>query len=396
MKHYGLLMKVVWLVLGLIVILSLAFTLFGVPSSGRDFYIYWSAARALQAGHSPYDLTFLQATQQAAGWDITREPIPFQPYLYPPWLAGLMWPLGWLPFRSALAIWLAVSGVAIFAALVIELRLFTGAKRGLLLFASLLMGLTYLPVLHMLVVAQATALLCLFVALMAWSLARGHDRLAGISVGFLAIKPQIGLIVAGVVAIGWLMHRRWRPVLWLMGTWLVCVLAAFVIDPNWISGMLTAPQKFQEATGSLALANPADGPTVFAALRVDTPGSIVLRTVVVAGLLLIAVLIIRRVRQRLEPSMLGLSALGCVAVFMLTPYARAYDLALVIWPVVDLIRASTLSWGVRYGTAFFVYMWPIVLIAANADGVWNVVAVLSLTIVLLWTESSAQSLEPVV
>jgi hypothetical protein len=47
------------LILGLLVLLLATLKL---PVSGRDFYIYWSGARALQTGRSPYDLAFLQAS----------------------------------------------------------------------------------------------------------------------------------------------------------------------------------------------------------------------------------------------------------------------------------------------------------------------------------------------
>ncbi len=370
------------LILGVLVLLLATLKL---PVSGRDFYIYWSGARALQTGRSPYDLTFLQASQQVAGWDVSREPIPFQPFLYPPWLAILVWPLGWLPFHTALTIWLTVGGWAVVTAGALELRAVKPDAKGPALLFALLLGLTYVPVLHLLAVAQVAALLSLTMALAVWGVAQQRVRLAAVCLGLLSIKPHIGLIVAAFVGIGRLVERDKRALMWLAGTWLACGLVAFIVAPNWIDEMLSAPQRFEAFTGKLALANPADDPTVLAALRVGTQTNGWLVGLVALGLLLVAGLAVRRARLRAMPSLLWLSAFGCVAVFIITPYARAYDLALLIWPLIYLAFAPRLAWPkwARYGTVAFVYACPIILIMLRADGVWNILAVLVLAAALL-------------
>jgi hypothetical protein len=303
-------------------------------------------------------------------------------------LAILVWPLGWLPFHTALAIWLTVGGVAIATAGVVELRVVKPKAKGPSLLFALLLGLTYLPVLHLLAVAQVAALLSLIMALAVWGIAQRRVRLAAVCLGILSIKPHIGLIVAAVVGIGWLVRRDKRALVWLAGTWLVCGLLAFIVAPNWIDEMLSAPQRFEAFTGKLALANPADDPTVLAALRVGTQTSWWLVGLVALGLLLVAGLAVRRVRLRAMPSLLWLSAFGCVALFIITPYARVYDLALLIWQLIYLTFAPHLMWPAwaRYGTVALVYACTIILIVMRADGVWNVLAVLGLAVALLAAE----------
>jgi hypothetical protein len=92
--------------------------------------------------------------------------------------------------------------------------------------------------------------------------------------------------------------------------------------------------------------------------------------------------------HRPDPSLLWLSAFGGVAVFIVTPYARVYDLALLIGLLIYLAFAQHLTWlkWARYGTTALVYACPIILIVMRADGAWNVLAVLGLAAALLATE----------
>ena len=375
------------------VALALVISVAQLPLLGRDFYIYWSAARAVQTGHSPYDLVFLQATQQAVGWNVAREPIPFQPYLYPPWLALLLWPLGWLPFRLASLLWLAAGGVTAAATVIVAMKATGRRVRGLALLGGLLLGLTYLPVLHMLAVGQVTVWLGLLIALMAWALSGKRDTLAALCVGLLSIKPQIGLIVAALVGLGWLTQRHWRPLIWLTGTWLACALLGFSVAPNWPGEMLTVPQQFEALTNNPALANRADGPTLLAALSVNIPSSQGLRVLVGLGLGVLAIWLVYRgrqiVRSKSKPTVMWLSALGCTTVFLVTPYVRVYDLSVLIWPLMYLLYSPQIRWArwLRAAGAVVIYSWPLVLVVLGADGVWNVLAVLALDLMLILAEA---------
>ena len=99
--------------MGIILCLGLMLDAIHLPLPGRDFIQFWTAGRAVLQGLSPYDQAFEAKMQQANGWDLRREPIPFQPYFYPPWLAIGMWPLALLPYHTALSLWLAVSLVTL-------------------------------------------------------------------------------------------------------------------------------------------------------------------------------------------------------------------------------------------------------------------------------------------
>ncbi|MGE5180229.1 MAG: glycosyltransferase family 87 protein [Bacteroidota bacterium] len=74
--------------------------------SGNDFPIYWGAARTLAAGGSPYDV--------ASG---------LHGYVYPPFLALVLIPVGALPLGVAAWIWFVLSAAAAALACRVALRL---------------------------------------------------------------------------------------------------------------------------------------------------------------------------------------------------------------------------------------------------------------------------------
>ena len=152
---------------------------------------------------------------------------------------------------------------------------------------------------------------------------------------------------------------------------------------------MAAPQRFEVLTGwSFPLNGYQDDPAVYAALRVGLESQPLLLISVVLMLLGTIVVAGRWLRRRAKPSNLWIGSIGCAIVFVITPYARAYDLTLLLWPILYLVftRELSASW-LRRGVAAIVYLAPILLLVLNAPGVWNVLAVLMLLIVLLATRT---------
>ena len=372
------------LLVAVTVILALVLSAMNLPFLGRDFISFWTGAQAIRTGHSPYDQSFQIAVQQANGWDPQIELFPFHPYVYPPWLAILIWPLTWLPYRAAFAVWLALSLVVA----VVAIWLLTGAlrpRRGrYALPIAWFMAFTYLPVLHGVVVGQTHLVLFCLIAVVIWAETTGHNRMAGIALGLMSIKPQVGLVLALLFGVYWLAQRRWQAIFSLILTGLTCVALSFIVAPNWITDMLAASDRFTTLTGLPLLPSGfRDYPTLYAAVRVGLALSpVLLSTMVVAiGVLVLAA---RRMRQALQsPQWFG--ALICAGLVVITPYARVYELTLLLWPMLYVlfsteVRASRLVRVVIVGSA---YAWPLVMVAMNADGVWNVWPALIMTVAVL-------------
>lgn len=160
---------------------------------GRDFVDFWVGARFAWAGEgaSVYDLQiFRAAIRDLAG-------APIQPYLYsyPPSLMVLTLPLAVLPFVVALAVWTIGGGIALFA----QLRPLLGGRNAL--FALLAAPATFVNAMT----GQTGALTALFLG-GGLLLLEAYPVLAGICLGLLSYKPQLGMLLPIALACGGL----WR------------------------------------------------------------------------------------------------------------------------------------------------------------------------------------------
>lgn len=363
-----------------VAVLALALNAVNLPFVGRDFISFWTGAQALRAGHSPYDQAFQMAVQQANGWDVRTELFPFHPYVYPPWLAVLIWPLTWLPYRLALAVWLALNLVLAAVAVIVLLGLLRPRNRRTALPLAWLMLFLYLPVLHGLVVGQTHLLLFFLMAIAVWGNATRHDRAAGLALGLMSVKPQVGLVLAAAFGVYWLVQRRWRAVVSLIVTGLICAAISCVLVPNWITDMLAASDRFTALTGLPLLPSGfRDYPTVYAAVRVGLEQSPIL---LFTAPITLAVLMLGAVRLRSitqSPRWFSMVMIACL--LLLTPYARVYELTLLLAPMLYVLLATDIraSRLVRAAVVGGVYAWPFVMLAWRADGVWNVWSALMLT-----------------
>ena len=377
-------------IIGLILIalaLTAAISAANLPLLGRDFILFWTSGRAIQQGYSPYDLEFQARTQQAHGWDVKRELMPFNPYSYPPWLAIAIWPLAWLPYGTAFDVWLAFSLVAFALALVALLKAASRSVTSGRLLIVMLFGFTFAPMLNGLTVGQLNAALFAILAGMIWGLDTRRERFAGICMGLLSIKPHVGLIIAVVVSAGLVARRRWQPLLWAGVTVAICAGVSFVVAPTWLGDLLASFQRFTDLTGwTFPLNGFQDNPTAYAALRVSAESNpAVLGLVVVSLVCLAGVIVYRARRGQSSPSMQWLSAAGCVAVFLITPYTRAYDLTFLLWPLMYFAFSDEIVIPVwlRRSLGLLLYMMPIVLLLLGGQGVSNFVTVYVLALALL-------------
>ncbi|MFL5803071.1 MAG: glycosyltransferase family 87 protein [Roseiflexaceae bacterium] len=210
------------LICGLQIILVIRYAAEVLPLGG-DARSYIAAARAIIHGQAPIGANVTSFLPEA-GPDI---PV----YLYPPFLALLLVPLGLLPYSTALIIWLVVVLVATLA-LIPLLRPLVGwaaASAGVLFF---------LPTWQSLWLGQVNALIAVALALALLACLRGQEARAGLSLtigALLKITPLIALLVLA-------RRRHWRAVAAAGATAAVVVVLSlpFVSLEAWYSGSLYA------------------------------------------------------------------------------------------------------------------------------------------------------------
>jgi len=178
----------------------------GVPALGVDFIVYWSAAKLALAGNAleAFNLESLLAIHQVEG-------ATWLPWLYPPGYLILLMPLGALSFMAAYLVFNTVSSIAFLAAT----RPFAGRATGIWIGIALAPTTLAAYMLGQTPLLWASGLLAALAALR-----NRREVLAGIFIGLLTLKPQLGILIpVALVAAG-----SWRAILSATATTLALVL----------------------------------------------------------------------------------------------------------------------------------------------------------------------------
>lgn len=180
-----------------------------------DFTSFWAAARLALAGDaaSAFDVNVLRDAQQLPS-DTPAGDILWH---YPPGWHILIVPLGLLPFSAAFILYSAL----VFAAFAMALRPLAAPLPGgvaLVLAAPAVLTIMKLGNNSILWVAGLAAALA--------AMTQGRAALAGLLIGLLTLKPQLGILIPFALAFG----GYWRTVLWAcIGAVLVALVSTAVM-----------------------------------------------------------------------------------------------------------------------------------------------------------------------
>jgi arabinofuranan 3-O-arabinosyltransferase len=166
----------------------------GMRTLVSDFRVFWAAARLVLAGDAlaAFDLARLEGEYGAPSED-------WMPWLYPPGYLLLITPFGALPYAVA---FLAMTLLSL-AAMALAARPFAGGVT--LVWAAITLAPAYLPTL---IIGQNSLIwLAVLMAALA-ALRSGHGVLAGVLIGCLTLKPQLGVMIPfALLAAG-----QWRTI----------------------------------------------------------------------------------------------------------------------------------------------------------------------------------------
>lgn len=153
----------------------------GTRALAMDFRVFWAAARLALAGEplAVFDL-------QRLGAEHAVQPDMWMPWLYPPGYLVLVMPLGALSFPWALA----MQNLASVVLMALAVRPFVAGSRAV--WVAMALAPAYLPTL--LIGQNSLIWLAVLLAALA-ALRAGHWVLAGIFIGCLTLKPQLGLMI---------------------------------------------------------------------------------------------------------------------------------------------------------------------------------------------------------
>jgi hypothetical protein len=305
-----------------------------------DFVQFWTAGQLLASGHSPYSAEDQTRVQRELGWDREKQGLgtyEFLPYYYPPWLAMACMAFLPLGYPTAKVTWLVVNFELLLLSGYLLGRLLGEVPRWIALAAVPSFSFALLSVL-----SGQTSPLMLFLIVVSWRLLDlGRDRLAGVVLALVLTKPQIGVLAVGALLLWSARQRRWPVLVGFCTCLLALCLVSFAVLPEWPWQLLGA----LERTPLVTQDSPWLSVTWWAVLETLTILAIPypalwLAYLVVAGPCLL--LLLRKAWDR-QVEAGDVLALAIPTTFLVVPYARLYDLTILIVPLLLLLPGNLKS-----------------------------------------------------
>lgn len=300
---------------------------------GYDFYYMWSAAHVALHGGNPYDLHTYSRELSSIGWP-SDEAIP--PFPHPPWALSLYLMVGFLPFKIALTLWLALAATTLFFCFRWIYRNLTFLRMAdrppkMLLYSFLL--LCFPPTIKILLWGQLSFLLLVGLLLFLVLYSRQRHFLAGLSLSLTLIKPDLLVLYSALLACSY-KQRNFSVLTGLAFGLLLQVLVVLVLcggSAEFLAGWLTNVQ----ATSVTVV-----GPTISQILAnlLDAQW-VALLTVALGGLIGLFYGTVRKL------DISDLSSRLPVLSLLFAPYAWTHDFVLLIIPYL----ATMMSFERRFG-----------------------------------------------
>lgn len=300
----------------------------GVPPglADKDFANYWTAGKLILAGETgdlfgPQPAYFRHLTA-AFGPDY-----PWHNWSYPPHYLLLLWPLGFFGYEFAMVLWLVATGTLFWWAL---RRLAGGTD------AAAILLLAPMPIIAHNIWTAQNGFLSAGLALGALALRAERPILAGILLGLLTIKPQLGLLFPFLL----LAERRWTVIASATVTTIALVaLSALVFGIDAWRGYVAEVLPYQklvmqELQGTFL----SMLPSVYGSLRawgISADPALILHLVVGVPVFAVTVVSFWLARDPMWRSVLLL-----LATFLITPYALTYDLGMAAAAIGLMIHAA--------------------------------------------------------
>jgi hypothetical protein len=330
------------LLLGTVLLLAVgAHTVLVKPRGGAfDFYWLWQGGRAILAGENPYGPDTTRAIQQG----VYGGPLPATQYQhvfpYPAFAAFILIPFLLIPFPLAVSIWVALQIPMLALAMklgmdVLGLRPSPVQGAGILFLAIL--GFRYPTI--VLVLGQVTLFVIVCMVLSARLFKAGHPALAGVSLAFAMLRPDVALI--GLLAFA-LVSRTFSSLLKISIGFLATILGLVLLPIAFVGFW---PTQWLSALSTYSSNPNATWPLSLLGSPLLILGSLIL---------LLAWMIryvIRALRSRSANDMsLAISALVLVSL-LISKQTGSYNLTYALIPAVILIKLVPRK-GLRLLVAF--------------------------------------------
>jgi hypothetical protein len=222
------------------------------PHPGHnDFMSRWEGARSFWVdGLNPYgDEASLNIQRRIYGRAAIGSEDPGL-FAYPFYAVFFLWPLSYIPYAWAAAIWMVLLEVCLIGSLFLIMDMYRWRPplwvRAVLV---LWMLLVYFAA-RGLLLGQVGIVVYLFQALALWALAKERDTLAGIALAFSTLKPQMAFLIVPFLLLWALRAHRRRVVVAFGVTFGVLVLVSFLFQPSWLGDWIAQVRLYPQYTAA--------------------------------------------------------------------------------------------------------------------------------------------------
>jgi hypothetical protein len=217
----------------------------------NDFMSRWEGARSFWVdGLNPYgDEASLNIQRRIYGRAaIGNEATGL--FAYPFYIVFFLWPLAYLPYAWAAAIWVVLLEACLIVALLLIIDMSRWrpplwVKAVLLLWTILI----YFGA-RGLLLGQVGIVVYLFQAVALWALVKEHDSLAGVALALSTLKPQMAFLLVPFLLL-WALRVRRRKVVVAFGlAFGFLLLASFLFLPSWLGDWVAQVRLYPQYTAA--------------------------------------------------------------------------------------------------------------------------------------------------
>jgi len=352
-----------------------------VEYPNSDFFTFWLSGRLFSLGENPYNSQVWIAGhyQFGASW------IPNATFIYPMPVSLLFAPLGLLPLYQAFVVWNILSQFMIFSAVL--LLLMANSNQPLKHFIVPLFAgiIVFRPIIPTLFNGQLSGLLLLVVAAIIYLWKKGKWRQGAVLMAVLALKPNLGVPIIGLLSIYLILQKQISSLITLMISGVFLVFVGLIQNPNWVIEFWNAGNTKLSQTFGIS-------PTIWgiSGYFCNYARNCTITYGIFASILFIIGYLYLLIKKRdiLSPSLAV--GLAVTITLLLTPYTWTYDQLLLVAPIVTLVLLLAKD-GYKYlpvsllflGIDIFAFI--LLGIAARIQlDIWNVNIPLLIFCLLVW------------
>ena len=209
---------------------------FAVENPGTaDFFARWYGGKELVLhGRNPYDREIDREAQKIMFGRYTRPDEDQVNFAYPLYTVYLFFPLTFVPYAWAQAIWMTVLQFALIALIALTLHLSGWKPSLIMLAATILWGVFFYPGARAIMLGQFSILVALAVMAAVWGLLSGREWPGGAVLSLATVKPQMVFLVIPFLLLWAWKQKQWRFIAGFGSALAGLVITSLIWVPDWI------------------------------------------------------------------------------------------------------------------------------------------------------------------